>query len=500
MRLIDPDAIGAAYEAGLGAAKRRAIGAHYTPRAVADGLAAIALDGLSDRAVVCDPACGAGAMLLAAGRALVARGAPRAKVAAEQLWGVDRDSAAIGAARAAIVAWSGVDPGQHLAVGDGLRAGERWHGRFDLVLGNPPFLNQLRSATVRTASVPDSLVSVVRPYTDTAWLFLAAAPGLVRRGGRIVLIQPQSVAAARDAGPVRDAVGGAAVLEGMWSSCEPIFGASVLVCAPVLRVGAHPPRSVRRWTGATLEEIDPVAPLLDGSWSPLLVGPDPPPPFALRATHGTIGAIATATAGFRDEFYGLAPHLVDERAANEATHPKLVTAGLVEPGRLVWGERQVRVAGRRYDAPRVELASLERGGSARLLRWVRARIVPKVLVATQTRVIEAAADVAGTTVPSTPVISVEGCDPWLVAAALTAPPVTAWAATYHAGKARNAGAIKLAARDVLDVALPGDAARWREGASLLAAGQLLAAAEVLNAAHGGDEEVLRWWARRARLT
>ena len=40
-------------------------------------------------------------------------------------------------------------------------------------------------------------------------------------------------------------------------------------------------------------------------------------------------------------------------------------------------------------------------------RWARKRQVPKVLVATQTRVLEAVADLDGQMVPVTPTVSVE---------------------------------------------------------------------------------------------
>ncbi|MEY2571091.1 MAG: Methylase, partial [Acidimicrobiaceae bacterium] len=54
----------------LSAARRRELGAFYTPVDVAARLVAIALDGLGGTPLVCDPACGDGAFLLATGHAL----------------------------------------------------------------------------------------------------------------------------------------------------------------------------------------------------------------------------------------------------------------------------------------------------------------------------------------------------------------------------------------------------------------------------------------------
>src|SRR5581483_11377297 len=98
--------------------------------------------------------------------------------------------------------------------------------------GNPPFLNQLERATVRRAPLPPALAPYARAYTDTAWLFLIAARDLLRPGGRAVLVQPQWVVSARDAGPVRAAL--EADLAGLWWCDELLFDASVHVCAPVI--------------------------------------------------------------------------------------------------------------------------------------------------------------------------------------------------------------------------------------------------------------------------
>src|SRR4051794_25002167 len=112
----DPDELGRAYEASLPAARRHRDGVHYTPPAIADGLVRLALEGMQldglDRVepVVCDPACGGGAFLLAAGRALETRGLDPRLIAAELLWGIDSDVDAVRVTREAILAWTGVDP------------------------------------------------------------------------------------------------------------------------------------------------------------------------------------------------------------------------------------------------------------------------------------------------------------------------------------------------------------------------------------------------------
>ncbi len=101
------DLLGLAHEALLAPDDRKARGAHYTPPALADRLVALTLPPTAEH--VLDPACGGGAFLLAAGRALVGRGLSPAE-AVRCLHGVDLDPLAADVARAATALWSGGTP------------------------------------------------------------------------------------------------------------------------------------------------------------------------------------------------------------------------------------------------------------------------------------------------------------------------------------------------------------------------------------------------------
>jgi hypothetical protein len=90
--------------------------------------------------------------------------------------------------------------------------------------------------------------------------------------------------------------------------------------------------------------------------------------------------------------------------------------------------------------------------------------------------------------------------PWLVAAALSAPPITAWALHESAGTARHGDALKLSARQVLTAPLPVDRGSWAAAARALRDGRSLSeVGEDLSAAYGvgADDPVTAWW--RARL-
>ena len=174
------------------------------------------------------------------------------------------------------------------------------------------------------------------------------------------------------------------------------------------------------------------------------------------------------TADFRDEYYEVAS-LVQEGGEGAP----VITSGLIEPGHTRWGERETTIARRRFAHPTVPVAVL----SDRL----RSRLVPKVLIATQTKVIEAAVDDEGAWVPAVPVISVvaERDRLWHLAAALCSPALTAHAATQRLGAARAASALKLSASDVRGLPLPAPSDAWDRAALALRGGDVVASGRLM---------------------
>src|SRR5690606_11293833 len=87
---------------------------------------------------------------------------------------------------------------------------------FAAVVGNPPFQGQLARATARAVAETEALRArfdaALGPYVDTAALFLLVGVELAAPGARVAMVQPQSTAAARDAGAVREALAGRAAL------------------------------------------------------------------------------------------------------------------------------------------------------------------------------------------------------------------------------------------------------------------------------------------------
>ncbi len=511
-----PGWLGPLYEGLLDPAARRARGAHFTPSRVARGLTRVAVGGLPATSTVLDPAVGGGVFLLAAAEVLTAAGGVPAEVVSDQLWGVDIDPAAVAVAEAALALWAWESgrvavAGDHLTVDDALGAVPVFDDRsFDVVVGNPPFRSQLASTTARTAgeaaTVARRFGDAARGYVDDAGLFVLAALDHCQPSGRIALIQPTSTLSAAGASGLRDAVTRRGALVGIWAAPD-VFDASVDVCAVVIEAGAEA-RGVQCYGGL---DVDAVAvrpnPPAAGPWGELL-SDDGIPRVELRPGP-VLGDMAQATAGFRDQHYGLAPHVVDDPSDHMTHLPRLVNVGLIEPLHCDWGERPVRFAKQRWQRPRLDLDGL-RADDPRLAAWVDERLEPKVVVATQTRVIEAAIDHLGCWVPSTPAISVHVPPSELgrIVALLLAPPLSAWARRTYGGAGMSADAIKLAAKQLLDLPLPLDVGRWAEAAVLAASTspessrgrheRLVRVGRLMTDAYREPDPVFEWWRDRLR--
>ena len=433
---------------------RKLVGAWYTPpelaAVLADAVASAcpaAADDTGATVRVLDPACGDGRLLTAVAGRL---GAPC------ELVGYDIDPAAVQAACAA---------GVTATVADALHA-EWGEAHFDVVVGNPPFLSQMAAATSRRGSSRHG----GGPYADAAAEFLALAVRLARPdGGVVAMVLPQSVLGARDAGPVRDAVGARAELVGAWwQPNQGLFDAAVNVCVLTFRRGGTTPPDA--WTRVVTDRLG--IPALD--------------PAALR-TAGTLGERAELNANFRDEYYALVGAVGDD-----VDGPPLVTSGLVDPGHCHWAARPVRFAKREYAAPRVDVARLP----GRFPAWAARKLVPKVLVANQTRVIEAVADPGGAWLPGVPLSTVTPADTalvWPIAAVLTSPvaSVLAWQAV--AGTGLSTSTIRLT--PAVLAATPWPAGDLAPAVAALQSGDVGSCAAHVCAAYGiaDPAPLLTWW-------
>lgn len=537
----------------LDPALRARQGSFYTPKAIVDGLLAATLgvqiaDALAQpdpigallAITVLDPSCGTGHFLLAAGRmlaqAVVAATAQTdaplspstasALVAQTCLYGVDLDSGAVGVARTILGATLGGAADRiaaHVVVGNALvgaplatanpdawcqRAvgkqaaqpthGFHWfvqfseaaaRGGFAVVVGNPPYLNQLQRSTAQArddaAILRARTHGAVKGLADASTAFFALVPEWLQPGGRAAFVVPHAFLTGHDARLVRQSLAQQLALTGLWYAKERVFAdAQVHTCAPVLHK-APPATVLARWHRAdfaatTPLPVDAVALRTAQTWAALVADLNGIPRVDVTPQR-VLGDIAHATADFRDQYYGLLGCIVDQQEAADALFPPLLTSGLIDLARSLWGEQQAKILKQSWQFPRVDAAKL--AATTKLGPWLQARLVPKVLVATQTAVFEVVVDTAGAWLPSVPVVTVtphRAEDLWQVAAAIASPIACVWAATHYAGAGMSVGALKLSAAQLLDAPLPDLAAEcWQQ------------AVERFRLAHACDDAVAR---------
>jgi hypothetical protein len=313
-----------------------------------------------------------------------------------------------------------------------------------------------------------------------------------------------------------------------------VFTASVRVSAPVLAIGnggagTGQGGAVTLWRGREVEPAGTIPAVrhedrvgTGQSWAPLLAAADGVPAIGGARTSGTLADLATATAGFRDQYYGVLPFLRDAAAgadivadAAEAIGPgwaPLVTSGTIGAARSFWGVAATVAGKRAWRAPVVDVAALA-AADATLGSWTRARLRPKLVLAMQTAVGEAAVDHLGVWVPAVPTVSVEPADAadlWRLAALLNSPFAALWARHHLGGTGLSGGALRIPARTLTHLPLPAGEADWEEAAGSIAeaaaAGEerhwraaLRRSAAAVCAAYGiAAQPALAWWDQRLR--
>jgi hypothetical protein len=480
------------------ASTRKQLGSWYTPPDLVDTVveAVITPEFVASRGrpvAVLDPSCGDGRFLAAAERCIASFGATAA------LTGCDLDPAAITAARTALP--------EHTVLRESDALTTPWaSSRFDLVIGNPPYLSQMAATTTRGGSSAHG----GGPYADAAVEFLALASELVDPdGGRVALVLPQSLLASRDADAIRRSIGERAHMVWSWWSDRRVFDAQVYVCVLAFEFGRPEPEQRR------------------SNWSHVVTSRQGVPAVPDDVlVDGCLGDRARLNANFRDEYYGMIPAVADH-----PTGPPLITSGLVDPGRSWWGERPITFAKQRYERPRVDLTQLDE----HMREWARRRLVPKVLVANQTRIVEAVCDPHGDWLPGVPVLGVypsgahwdDGAhrtdahrsdahrsdahrsadertasglaeSAWEIAAMLTSPVASAWLWHRGAGTGLSADAIRLS--PVTLAALPWPAGDLGAAVDALRRGDVRGCGEAVDVAYGiRDESTLfelslfDWW-------
>lgn len=445
---VPTTAVGWLHERALGAAPRERAGAWFTPPQLVD----VVLDAALEVAVapperVCDPACGAGAFLLAALDRLARDGsvAERRRVA-QRLHGADTDGEAVALCRALL--WLAVgDPDLPLDAfdatvlhGDSLtaplgvaldqpavdealqaRAGERpavdWHRLtdggerpFDLVVGNPPWLRgrthaQLDGDHRRLVS---RLHETCHGSTWNLWVpFVERALALA--DGPVALLAPSSLLGAGHVARLhahlrtRTRVHAVHDLSSAGGFDDAEVHTAFVVATPATRRRRgdeivafvqhrrEPEGGLRRAVRTRpARDLDL---LPDGHWTlPFAdLGTEELEAF-LRPAHGVLGEIVEVADGMeQDQAYALRDLVVEAAEAGTDDVVRLVTTGAIDPGTTTWGEVPVRFLGTNHVHPVVRRDAL----AAAFPRLAERAASPKVAVAGLARRLEAVADPGG---------------------------------------------------------------------------------------------------------
>ena len=330
---------------------RKSGGIYYTPPNLVDRILEFALspcplrdegaEGVRGSARrICDPACGAGAFLVAAAKRIANDYGPKA--VAKSIYGCDTDEDALQICRLSIWLETGVFlPKENLICADSLVY--KWSfGTFDIVIGNPPF------GGVVDGRVPENVKTRRATHfkelggtADYAYYFASLANKLVKGDGRVGLILPRAFLSAQSTARLRNLNEREFVVIDSFSQHDAFDSASVYVCLAGFR-----PR-------AEFEAKNEASDLA---------------PNSLQVTASLTVA----------EAYDLASSVLDQESGN---HHKLLTTGLIDPEKSRWGEITCRYLKSRYNHPRIPHRHLKKTRQSIARR-------PKLIVAGLSRVPE----------------------------------------------------------------------------------------------------------------
>jgi SAM-dependent methyltransferase len=351
---------------------RKATGAYYTPPQLVRLLLDHALQ--AGAADVLDSACGAGDFLVA-----VKGRAPAARIVA-----VDIDPVAVARCRAAVAGVEAYVADALLDPPAALRPAS-----FDLVVGNPPFVNAIEGDFDHLKQRLRTRFPDVRGAADLAHYFLRQAIDLVRPGGRVALVLPRAILNSPAARTIRATLPDHLRPNMIYAPerCDFFPGANVFVCLLVL--GPDPRCRASVDADPATAQFHDVPTAVGENWWAAVHGsaaaetPDVRPPLSSQ-----FEVVGSMTAG---DAYHVLPHLVESEAGPGL---KFTTTGLIDPRRCLWGTRRCRYLRQDFRFPRVP-ESAAPGLTPSLARRIARARRPKVLVAGLARRVEAFLDAAG---------------------------------------------------------------------------------------------------------
>lgn len=280
LALDDPvgDTVGDAFETFMGADLRGPEGQFFTPHNAINLL--LDLVQLQPGELVIDPACGAGGFLAASVRHKISKGASPAQALAS-VYGQDKDAYLVELAYARLAFTSLSEPNVYCVDSLSCKGADEttapslaMAGTFDVVLTNPPFGARIIAASPevqrgfqlgyqwRVRDDGASRTSVLQPSVPPQVLFVERCVSLVKPGGRVGMVVPESLISGRNYRYVVSWIRQNASIEAVIGMPEALFktsgkgGTHTKTCLLLLRKNdqeARPSRSIFmaevRWCG-----------------------------------------------------------------------------------------------------------------------------------------------------------------------------------------------------------------------------------------------------------
>ena len=409
--------IGMLQEEALVREQRRKQGAYYTPRGIALYMQRRALQLLLDEGSqpvptskrqsalrMLDPAVGSGAFLLAAEEAWRERGSAQQL----ELVGMDLDEGALQAARLAwdaATAASEADALRLEAANSLLTDPSHGAGQYDIVAGNPPYIDSERLVRQQPGlrKLLRESYRTARGNWDLSCVFVERALELVRPGGVVAMLVPRKLLAADYAAALHELLLEHELTEACDLAGLPVFEAGVQAVVLMVRK--------RDGVAHQLNKTQPAASILFRSAIAGVEADKYLEPGMLRAlpagywcaafepnceivaqtlaAHPPLSEFAEIGDGCStSEAYRLADLICDDRFAGG---PRLVNTGLIKPYAILWGKRELTYFQQRYLHPRLDAARLE----AEFPRRWRQSQSPKLLLPGLASELWAAADGGG---------------------------------------------------------------------------------------------------------
>jgi adenine-specific DNA-methyltransferase len=479
--------------------ERRATGSFYTPpelvRLVVEWTLGPAMKDQPPR--VLDPSCGAGEFTLEVQLQLCARygqSAMRRCIAA-----IDVDAQAVQLARQRLIRNDARFPAESVMVGDTLFSDKLVPASFDVVVGNPPYVNIRELAKSKTTEQIAQLrqrYSTARGNFDLYVLFIQRAIELLKPGGRCGLIIPGKWTTLAYAEQCRKLLLERTTIEHVvdLSHARAFHGANVFPHVVIFR---KEPADERHQLISRQIESGAIHRVPQRSLNPSAIRLVPSIDVESRVATRPLGELATfacGTAGYSAE--NIARRLYDASpsspvAANEAD---FITSGNIDRYSIRLGN--VRYLNRSYSRSRLPLNIPELTLAKRQLFTS-----PKIVIAGMSRRLEAAWDDRGLAL-GVQVYAASHCqvDPYYLLAVLNSKLMSFLFATRYAAKRLSGG--YLAINKLQLVQLPIAMPSTKELASLTTiCRQLHASAQETGAADNAlDAQIDRLIYRLYRLT